>query len=63
MILNWRRSDGSRFSNGSATIVRTRFVAVDGEPQQVIDAAVPVALPVEDLRAVPAEEQRARVRA
>lgn len=38
--------------------LRTRFVAVRGEPQQVIDDQVDVELPVTDLTSIPGEEQR-----
>ncbi|MEA2563044.1 MAG: hypothetical protein QOH06_4548 [Acidobacteriota bacterium] len=40
-------------------VLRTSFPAVDGRPVQVIMPAGPIALPVIDLRGVPAEERRA----
>ncbi|MFL6200195.1 MAG: amino acid adenylation domain-containing protein [Thermoanaerobaculia bacterium] len=40
-------------------VLRTSFPAVDGRPVQVIMPAGPVALPVIDLRGVPAEERQA----
>jgi amino acid adenylation domain-containing protein len=38
--------------------LRTRFVSVHGEPQQVIEERVNVQLPVVDLTSIPDEEQR-----
>jgi amino acid adenylation domain-containing protein len=42
--------------------LRTRFLTRHGDPEQIIDAAVPVTLPVEDCRELPDTEQRERVR-
>jgi amino acid adenylation domain-containing protein len=41
--------------------LRTVFVVVDGEPVQVVRDAAPVALPVTDLRGLPAESREAEV--
>jgi acyl carrier protein len=43
-------------------VLRTRFVVVEGEPQQVIDAAGPVVLEMEDLMGLSWEHQEAAVR-
>ncbi|HEU0077700.1 MAG TPA: condensation domain-containing protein, partial [Longimicrobiaceae bacterium] len=42
--------------------LRTVFATVDGEPAQVIREAAPVALPIADLRGLPAESRGAEVR-
>ena len=42
--------------------LRTVFATVDGEPVQVVRDAAPVALPVADLRGLPAEPREAEVR-
>jgi amino acid adenylation domain-containing protein len=41
--------------------LRTRFVDVDGEPEQVIEPALRIEVPVEDLSGLDEVEQRARV--
>jgi amino acid adenylation domain-containing protein len=42
-------------------ILRTRFVEVDGEPEQIIDPPSPIHLPLEDLSAFDPAEQEKRV--
>ncbi|HST59700.1 MAG TPA: amino acid adenylation domain-containing protein, partial [Longimicrobium sp.] len=42
--------------------LRTRFPSQDGAPVQLVDPAVPVALPVTDLRDLPADEREAEAR-
>jgi amino acid adenylation domain-containing protein len=42
--------------------LRTVFAVVDGEPVQVVRDAAPVALPVMDLRSLPADSREAEVR-
>ncbi|WP_228989080.1 non-ribosomal peptide synthetase [Streptomyces sp. DH8] len=44
-------------------VLRTRFVAVDGEPVQVIGPPGPLACPLTDLAGLPADDRAARVRA
>ena len=43
-------------------VLRTRFIAVDGEPVQVIDAAAPLRLEVLDLSALDEEAREAEMR-
>jgi amino acid adenylation domain-containing protein len=42
--------------------LRARFASVDGRPEQVVDAAVPVSLPAIDLRALPEGPRDTEVR-
>src|SRR3712207_2997269 len=42
-------------------VLRTHFIAVDGEPVQVIEAAVPIKLEVFDLSALEEEAREAEV--
>ncbi len=42
-------------------VLRTRFIDVDGEPEQIIDPPAPVHIPVEDLSMFDSAEQQARV--
>jgi amino acid adenylation domain-containing protein len=43
-------------------VLRTTFALQDGEPVQVVHDAVEIRLPVEDLRAIPADEREAEAR-